>query len=184
MSNTSITTPRGRSTETDFCSWVGQAAPGDILEYHRGFLGIDIAARRLDRHRAEGAAPARPPRRLGLRRRASCTSCSAATVRATSAISRSGGRARGPPGARGEGPSSAAGPSSPSWRRRHDHDCRRALRHLTQAELAERWRVSTRTLDRWRARRQGAGLAEAERPGPLPARGRARLRAAAAPAST
>ena len=24
-----------------FCAWIGQAMPGDRLEYHRGFLGID-----------------------------------------------------------------------------------------------------------------------------------------------
>ena len=29
--------------EIDFCSWVGQASPGDLLEYHRGFLAIDAA---------------------------------------------------------------------------------------------------------------------------------------------
>ena len=29
------------------------------------------------------------------------------------------------------------------------------LHHLTQAELAERWQVSTRTLDRWRAEARG-----------------------------
>lgn len=28
-------------------------------------------------------------------------------------------------------------------------------RHLTQADLAERWRVSTRTLDRWREQGRG-----------------------------
>ena len=28
-------------------------------------------------------------------------------------------------------------------------------RHLTQAELAERWRLSERTLDRWRNERKG-----------------------------
>ena len=28
-------------TDIEFCAWVGQAAPGDRLEYHRGFLGID-----------------------------------------------------------------------------------------------------------------------------------------------
>ena len=27
-----------------FCAWIGQAAPGDRLEYHQGFLGIDITA--------------------------------------------------------------------------------------------------------------------------------------------
>lgn len=29
------------------------------------------------------------------------------------------------------------------------------IRHLHQAELAERWRVSARTLERWRWQRQG-----------------------------
>ncbi|SHF44908.1 hypothetical protein SAMN05444279_1493 [Ruegeria intermedia] len=28
-------------TDIEFCAWVGQAASGDWLEYHRGFLGID-----------------------------------------------------------------------------------------------------------------------------------------------
>lgn len=28
-------------TDIEFCAWVGQAIPGDRLEYHRGFLGID-----------------------------------------------------------------------------------------------------------------------------------------------
>lgn len=28
-------------TDLEFCAWVGQAAPGDRLEYHQGFLGID-----------------------------------------------------------------------------------------------------------------------------------------------
>ena len=30
-----------------------------------------------------------------------------------------------------------------------------ALRHLTQLDLAHRWRISPRTLDRWRWLRQG-----------------------------
>jgi len=29
-------------TEIEFCSWLGQAAPGDALEYHRGFLVVDL----------------------------------------------------------------------------------------------------------------------------------------------
>jgi len=29
-------------TEMDFAGWVGAAAPGDRLEYHRGFLAVDI----------------------------------------------------------------------------------------------------------------------------------------------
>ncbi|WP_209002968.1 hypothetical protein [Stappia taiwanensis] len=28
-------------TDIEFCAWIGQAAPGDRLDYHRGFLGID-----------------------------------------------------------------------------------------------------------------------------------------------
>lgn len=31
-------------TDIEFCAWVGQAAPGDRLEYHQGFLGIDTMA--------------------------------------------------------------------------------------------------------------------------------------------
>ncbi|GGL58463.1 hypothetical protein [Wenxinia marina] len=30
-------------TELDFCQWVGDALPGEWLEYHRGFLAIDAA---------------------------------------------------------------------------------------------------------------------------------------------
>ena len=87
--------PPHASTEADFCGWVGRAAPGDIVEYHRGFLGIDIHARDALRSPSEGAPAAGPPRRLGLRRRARAPACSAATARATSATSRSGGRAAG-----------------------------------------------------------------------------------------
>lgn len=31
-------------TDVEFCAWIGQAMPGDRLEYHRGFLGIDTTA--------------------------------------------------------------------------------------------------------------------------------------------
>ena len=30
--------------EMEFCGWIGQAAPGDILQYHRGHLALDVAA--------------------------------------------------------------------------------------------------------------------------------------------
>ena len=30
-------------------------------------------------------------------------------------------------------------------------------RHLTQADLADRWRISLRTLERWRAQGKGPG---------------------------
>ena len=29
-------------TEIGFCAWLGQAEPGDSLEYHRGFLVVDL----------------------------------------------------------------------------------------------------------------------------------------------
>ncbi|MGF1660565.1 MAG: hypothetical protein ACFCUS_14170 [Rubrimonas sp.] len=43
MKHAAITTPNsGRPlTEIDLAAWIGQAAPGDILEYHRGFLALD-----------------------------------------------------------------------------------------------------------------------------------------------
>ena len=31
-----------RITEIDFCAWASQAEPGDVLEYHRGFLVVDL----------------------------------------------------------------------------------------------------------------------------------------------
>ena len=38
-----ITVRAGRPlTEIEFCAWVAQAVPGDRLEYHRGFLALDI----------------------------------------------------------------------------------------------------------------------------------------------
>lgn len=32
---------RLRHTEMELCGWLGQAEPGDVLQYHRGFLPID-----------------------------------------------------------------------------------------------------------------------------------------------
>jgi hypothetical protein len=29
-------------SEISLCGWIGQAVPGDILEYHRGFLVVDV----------------------------------------------------------------------------------------------------------------------------------------------
>ena len=49
-------------TEIDLCGWVGQAAPGDILEYYRGFLALEIARQSThlpERERAELARVAR-----------------------------------------------------------------------------------------------------------------------------
>jgi len=52
-----ITVRAGRPlTEIEFCAWVAQAVPGDRLEYHRGFLVLDIFpmfARLPDQQRAE-----------------------------------------------------------------------------------------------------------------------------------
>ena len=45
MSNSYIVIPR--LTALEFCAWVGDAAPGDRLEYHRGFLACDIAGSEL-----------------------------------------------------------------------------------------------------------------------------------------
>jgi hypothetical protein len=50
-------TPHGiRLTETDLCGWIGQAAPGEALEYYRGFLAMDTfshGAQLVERERAE-----------------------------------------------------------------------------------------------------------------------------------
>lgn len=32
---------RLRHTEMGLCGWLGQAEPGDVLQYHRGFLPVD-----------------------------------------------------------------------------------------------------------------------------------------------
>jgi hypothetical protein len=44
MKHATFTTTRAarRLSEMDFAGWVGAAAPGDRLEYHRGFLAVDI----------------------------------------------------------------------------------------------------------------------------------------------
>jgi len=45
MPPTAFTPPKPRHfTDIEFCAWIGQALPGDRLEYHRGFLGIDTTA--------------------------------------------------------------------------------------------------------------------------------------------
>ncbi len=31
-------------TEIALCSWLGQAEPGDVFEYYRGFLGVDLTS--------------------------------------------------------------------------------------------------------------------------------------------
>ena len=39
-----IARPRAVLTEIELCGWIGQALPGDVLEYHRGFLALDVTA--------------------------------------------------------------------------------------------------------------------------------------------
>ncbi len=36
-----IRIPRPRVSEIELCAWVAQAAPGAVLEYHRGYLALD-----------------------------------------------------------------------------------------------------------------------------------------------
>jgi hypothetical protein len=33
-----------RLTEIELCAWIAQAAPGAVLEYHRGYLALDRTA--------------------------------------------------------------------------------------------------------------------------------------------
>lgn len=44
MKHTTVTTTRSASrlSEMEFAGWVGAAAPGDRIEYHRGFLAVDL----------------------------------------------------------------------------------------------------------------------------------------------
>ena len=71
MKHATFTTVRSarRLTEMDFAGWVGAAAPGDRLEYHRGFLAVDIVADDLEAAgaRARRAEAARRPRLVGRR---------------------------------------------------------------------------------------------------------------------
>ncbi len=53
---TKLPTAHRRIDETDLCGWIGQAAPGEALEYYRGFLAMDTfsqAKRLAERERAE-----------------------------------------------------------------------------------------------------------------------------------
>ena len=45
MINAETLVPSLRITEIDLCAWVGQAAPHDTIEYHRGFLVVDADPR-------------------------------------------------------------------------------------------------------------------------------------------
>ncbi|MFZ5790307.1 MAG: hypothetical protein ACOY3L_06365 [Pseudomonadota bacterium] len=53
---TKLPAARLRLKEIDLCGWIGQAMPGDMLEYHRGFLALDVTeqgTRLAERDRAE-----------------------------------------------------------------------------------------------------------------------------------
>jgi hypothetical protein len=53
---TKLPSVRLRINETELCGWIGQAVPGDVLEYYRGFLPLDTLShgtRLPDRDRAE-----------------------------------------------------------------------------------------------------------------------------------
>jgi hypothetical protein len=59
---TDLPMPIIRITEVELCRWLGAAAPGDTLEYHRGFLAVDVSpssGRLVERHRNELAHLAR-----------------------------------------------------------------------------------------------------------------------------
>ncbi len=43
MKQTLIQTLARPFDELALCRWIGQATPGDMLEYHRGFLALDVA---------------------------------------------------------------------------------------------------------------------------------------------
>ena len=152
MSNTSTTPPR--LAEADFCSWVGRAAPGDIFEYHRGFLGIDVAPGTLPaaeqkalRHLARRALWASGEGLVHLvqRRVGPGEFAYLAIRRPRPRVAAHRKEAHRPQRRRG---ARAGGGGMTS-------DVDAIFRHLTQAELAERWRVSTRTLDRWREAGKG-----------------------------
>lgn len=44
-SRTETLVPSLRITEIDLCAWIGQAAPREAIEYHRGFLVVDADPR-------------------------------------------------------------------------------------------------------------------------------------------
>ncbi|MBI2717213.1 MAG: hypothetical protein HYX36_00395 [Rhizobiales bacterium] len=50
-------------TEINFCGWIGQASPGDTLEYHRGLLAHDVSPQNKQRGEDERAELLRIARR-------------------------------------------------------------------------------------------------------------------------
>jgi hypothetical protein len=55
-------TDRRHLTEIEFIGWIANSKPGERLEYHRGFLALDVNAqvtRLQDRHRVELARVAK-----------------------------------------------------------------------------------------------------------------------------
>ena len=43
-------------TEIDLCAWLGLAEPGEALEYHRGFLGLDRGGSETERENTRSHA--------------------------------------------------------------------------------------------------------------------------------
>ena len=56
-------------SESEFCSWLRAAAPGNVIEYHRGFLVLDAAqpCRGILKPERNGAYSSRRSRLLGSR---------------------------------------------------------------------------------------------------------------------
>jgi hypothetical protein len=53
---TRLPTIQPKLTEIDLCGWLGQASPGESIEYHRGFLAVDTipyGSRLPEKHRVE-----------------------------------------------------------------------------------------------------------------------------------
>lgn len=48
MTPTSWNHPRERLSEREFCSWIGRAAPGEIIQYHLGHLAKDVASMTIE----------------------------------------------------------------------------------------------------------------------------------------
>ena len=82
-------------TEIAFCAWVAAAGPETELEYHRGFLAVDVSCRSSQCSRRPSARRSCGwrPKPIAPRRSTSCASSSVATDPPILATSPSPGRA-------------------------------------------------------------------------------------------
>ena len=101
MKHATFTTTRAsrRLSEMDFAGWVGAAAPGDRLEYHRGFLAVDtipMISKLPETDRATLKQTCRP-RLVGRRAASRAPRPGAARPRPLSRTSPSPGRSRSAP---------------------------------------------------------------------------------------